>query len=57
LSRRLALRGALFRDLRLFGVRLSICGRHRGERNKTEQAGKSFQQGFSRMATAAGRRK
>jgi hypothetical protein len=57
LSRRFALRAALFQNRRWFGARFSIRGRHRGERHKTEHAGKSFQQGFSRMAAAAVSRK
>ena len=53
LSGGLGLGAALSGELRVFGVRLSTGGRQRGERNKTEHTGKSFQQDFSRMAPAA----
>jgi hypothetical protein len=44
-----SLRLVLFLDRRWFGVSLSLRGRRRGKRNKTDQAGKIFQQDFSRM--------
>jgi hypothetical protein len=44
-----SLRLLLLRDRRRLGVSLSRRGRRRGESDKTDQAGKIFQQNFSRM--------
>jgi hypothetical protein len=52
-----SLRKAPFLDRRRFGVSLSKRGHRRGERNKSDQESKSFQQGFSRMASGAAKHK
>ena len=52
-----SLRLVLFLDRRWFGVSLSLRGRRRGKRNKTDQAGKIFQQDFSQMASGAAKHK
>ena len=51
------MRLVLFLDRRWFGVSLSLRGRRRGKRNKTDQAGKIFQQDFSQMASGAAKHK
>ena len=51
------MRLVLFLNWHWFGVCLSLRGRGRGKRKKSDQAGKIFQQDFSRMATGAAKHK